>query len=361
MNLGWKEIKHSKGKYVLIEGILLLMVFMVLFLSGLANGLARAVSASIETAEAPYFILSEDAEKLITISSIDSDILDEITEMTSNEIAPFNLQRMNLNRIDDSTKLDVTYFAIGEDSFLNPTIIQGEGLTVGKNEIILDQSFKEYGITIGEVVEDSSTGIELTVVGFTKDAYYGHTSVGYISLDTYQQIRRELNPMYEASYHAVAVNGADVKNISIKGYEVVSKDNVVENIPGYKAEQTTIQMILWVLVVVSAAILGVFFYVITIQKEKQFGVLKAIGMPMRKIVGLIVSQVMMLAGFSVVIGNVLTWAMSKMLPASMPFYLNGKHAILVSVAFLVVSFGCSLISTAKVAKVDPMISIGGKE
>lgn len=41
MNLAYKEIKHSKGKYALIEGILLLMV---LFLSGLANGLARAVS-----------------------------------------------------------------------------------------------------------------------------------------------------------------------------------------------------------------------------------------------------------------------------------------------------------------------------
>ena len=361
MNLGWKEIKHSKGKYMLIEGILLLMVFMVLFLSGLANGLARAVSASIESADAPYFILSDDAEKLITISSIDPDVLEDISKMTSDELAPFNLQRMNLNRIDDSTKIDVTYFAIEEDSFLNPIIIEGEGLTTGKNEIILDQSFKEYGITIGEVVEDSSTGIDLTVAGFTKDAYYGHISVGYISIDTYQQIRTELNPMYEKAYHAVAVNGANVEDISIKGYEVVSKDSVVENIPGYKAEQTTIQMILWVLVVVSAAILGVFFYVITIQKEKQFGVLKAIGMPMRKIVALIVSQVIMLAGFSVVIGNALTWGMSKMLPAGMPFYLNTKHAILVSVAFLVVSFFCSLISTAKVAKVDPMISIGGKE
>lgn len=361
MNLAWKEIKHSKGKYILIEGILLLMVFMVLFLSGLANGLARAVSASIETADAPYIILSDGAEKLITISSIDPDVLEEIKTMTSDEVAPFNLQRMNLNRMDDSTKLDVTYFAIPENSFLKPTIIQGEGLENGKNEIVLDQSYKEYGITVGEVIEDSSTGIDLTVVGFTKDAYYGHSSVGYISIDTYQDIRKELNPMYEVTYHAIAVNGTDVEQISIKGYEVVSKDEVVENIPGYTAEQTTIQMILWVLVLVSAAILGVFFYVITIQKEKQFGVLKAIGMPMRKIVGLIVSQVMMLAGFSVVIGNCLTWLMSKMLPASMPFYLNINHTILVSVAFLVVSFGCSLISTAKVAKVDPMISIGGKE
>jgi putative ABC transport system permease protein len=54
-------------------------------------------------------------------------------------------------------------------------------------------------------------------------------------------------------------------------------------------------MILWVLVVISAAILGVFFYVITIQKEKQFGVLKAIGMEMKELTNFIVSQVIMLA------------------------------------------------------------------
>lgn len=39
MKLAWKEIKHSKSKYVLIESILILMIFMVVFLSGLANGL----------------------------------------------------------------------------------------------------------------------------------------------------------------------------------------------------------------------------------------------------------------------------------------------------------------------------------
>lgn len=361
MNLAWKEIKHSKGKYVLVEGILLLMVFMVLFLSGLANGLARAVSASIETTDAPYFILSDDAENLITISDISPEVYKELETMTTDDTAPFNLQRMNVNRIDDSTKLDVTYFAIPESSFLNPTIIQGEGLAAGANEIVLDESFQEYGIKVGEVIEDSSTGISLTVVGFTNDAYYGHTSVGYISLDTYQQIRTEINPMYEVTYHAVAVHGTDVNQITLNGYEVVGKMDIIENIPGYKAEQMTIQMILWVLVIVSAAILGVFIYVITIQKEKQFGVLKAIGMPMRKINGMIVSQVMMLAGFSVVIGNGLTWVMSKMLPVSMPFYLNLSHSLLVSVAFLAVSFVCSLISTTKVAKVDPMISIGGNE
>ena len=70
MKLAWKELKHSKTKYLLIESIIILMMFMVIFLSGLANGLARAVSASIEKEDAKYYVISNDSQNLIgTISN----------------------------------------------------------------------------------------------------------------------------------------------------------------------------------------------------------------------------------------------------------------------------------------------------
>ncbi len=89
-----------------------------------------------------------------------------------------------------------------------------------------------------------------------------------------------------------AVQGSAIENINIKGVEVLDKATVVNNLPGYAAEQLTIKMILWVLVIISAAVLGVFFYVITIQKQKQFGVLKAIEMSMSEIARYIMSQVL---------------------------------------------------------------------
>lgn len=49
------------------------------------------------------------------------------------------------------------------------------------------------------------------------------------------------------------------KNKVIDGTEIVDKATIIENIPGYQAEQITINMILWVLVLVSAAVSGVFF------------------------------------------------------------------------------------------------------
>lgn len=361
MKLAWKEIRHNKKKYALIEGVLVLMVFMVLFLSGLASGLARAVSAVIEIQPAAYYAVSEDSEKLLNLSKLDEDKIEQIKLQTSQKVAPFNVQRMNLNRIGDSTKIDVSYVALEEGSFLSPKITEGNSLDFSKTDIVLNETFKEEGIKLGDEVEDSATGTRFRVVGFTKGAYYGHVAAGYISTQSYQKILQTVNPNAQKFYHGVAIEGNELDEIQVPGVEIVEKAEIISNIPGYSAEQTTINMIVWVLVVISAAILGVFFYIITIQKEKQFGVLKAIGMPMSKITQMIIGQVLILTCVSVVAGNLITWGMSLMLPPAMPFYLKEGQAILVSVVFIVVSVVCSVFSTIKVSNVDPMISIGGRE
>lgn len=361
MKLAWKEIKHSKNKYLLIELILVLMIFMVIFLSGLANGLARAVSAAIENVDATHFILSENSEDLITLSTLDEKQLDEIKQATSDPVAALNIQRMNLNLKGTDNKLDVAYFAIQPDEFLNPQVMEGDRLTTEANTIVLDDAFLDEGIKLGDTVVDSASGNELKVVGFTKDAMYGHVSAGYISFDTYNTLRSSLNPSYQPLYQAVAIQAKDAQSLNLTGLEQIDKQTIVEHIPGYSAEQTTIRMILWVLVVISGAILGVFFYVITIQKQKQFGVMKAIGMRMSEIAGLIISQIAFLAVFGVAIGNLLAYLMAMGLPNSMPFYLKTTDDLMVSVAFIIISILCGLLSTAKIAKVDPLITIGGNE
>ncbi|MDF2486380.1 MAG: Heme efflux system permease HrtB [Herbinix sp.] len=363
MKLAWKELKYSKTKYILIESIIILMIFMVIFLSGLANGLARAVSASIENADAKYFVINEDAENLITISGMPIDTLEQVSEATKGPVTQLDIQRMNLTTAGSETKLDVTYFAIDPDSFLAPEPSEGQMLPSSGTEytIVLDDSFLEEGIEIGDVVVDANSGLELQVIGFIKDEMYGHSPVGFISTATYTAINQEINPSYEVKYHAIAVQGTDIEDIHIDGLAVVDKATIVEHLPGYSAEQITINMILWVLVVISAAILGVFFYVITIQKQKQFGVLKAIGMGMPELTGMITSQVLILSLFGVIAGNLMAFGMASMLPSSMPFYLKLPIVVIISIVFVMISLCTSLVSTRKVAKVDPIVIIGGNE
>ena len=257
VKLAWKELVYGKEKYILIELLIVLLMFMVLFLTGLAEGLERAVISGIEDMDADYFLLSDSAEDLITVSNLDIDVYEQLTAQTNAELAALDIQRMYLSRQDEEEKLNITYFAIEAESFLGPVVAEGVQLadSDAENTILLDDDFALEGIEIGDTVMDSSTELAFTVIGFVEDQMYGHTSIGFITTDTYTELRTLLNPVYEKTYHAIALRGSDVDNINPDGAKLVAKADIIENIPSYTAEHMTITMIVWVLVVVSATII----------------------------------------------------------------------------------------------------------
>lgn len=53
----------------------------------------------------------------------------------------------------------------------------------------------------------------------------------------------------------------------VKNAHVIEKKEVLQSIPGYKEEQGTLTMIIAFLLVIAALLIGVFFYVITLQKR----------------------------------------------------------------------------------------------
>jgi len=357
MKLGWKELKYNWKKYLLVEIIVILMMFMVLFLSGLVKGLGSAVSSGVENMDAETFILSEDAEKLLTVSVLTSDEFDLIRQAYGQKATPIDVQRLYIQKNTDSEKMDISYFAIDPDGFLNPEVYLGEKLGTDANTIVLDDDFESEGIQVGDSVADSASGIQLKVIGFTKNAMYGHVSVGYISTETYTSIMKILNPVYREYVHAAVVQGKSVQKIT--GTEAYSKEEIVEAIPGYKAEQMTITMVEWLLVVITAVIIGIFFFVINLQKEKEFGVLKALGTGMGSLVQMILSQVILIAVSGALLSVGLVALMSIALPATMPFTLVGSQVVIVLAAFVLISVLGSLATVIRVAKIDPAQIIGG--
>lgn len=358
MRLAFRELKYNWKKYLLIESIVVLMMFMVLFLSGLVNGLGRAVSAGVENMPADTFVMSEDSEKLLTVSSLTAREADAVRAEAGDRATPIDVQRMYLQTDAGSDKLDVTYFAIDPNGFLNPEVTEGEKLTAEENAIVLDDAFKTDGIRVGDTVLDSASGLTLRVVGFTEDAMYGHTAVGYLSTKTYRRIMNQVNPQFGDTVHAEALQGdLDVPAAGTVSY---TKAEVIQAIPGYQAEQMTITMVQWLLLVITAFVIGIFFFVINLQKEKEFGVLKAIGTGMGRLVKMIVSQVVLIAAGGALIAVLLVVLMRAGLPASMPFYLVGNQVVLVLAAFVGISVLGSLATVNRVSRIDPASIIGGE-
>ncbi len=127
--------------------------------------------------KADYFWLSDDSENLITVSNLSEDTVEDMQTYVDGESATLDILRVYIKTDLDGEKMDLTYFAMDPDSFIMPYISEGMSIT-GENQIVLNDSYKEDGIALGDTIYDATTEIPLTVVGFTSDTMYAHIAVG---------------------------------------------------------------------------------------------------------------------------------------------------------------------------------------
>lgn len=357
MSYTLKELVFFKKKYFLVESLVILMIFMVMFLSGLTNGLRRFVSAGIENMPVTHFIMTEEAEGLIPFSHFSDEQLTAIKDKKFNKIEELAIQRSQIITPADE-KVDVTYFVLQDGSSFSPELVEGKSLE-GDNEVILDQRFQADDVKVNDTILDKNGKTKLTVVGFTKGAMYGHTGIGYISQKSYEALMTVDNPKFVWRPQVFASSDESAKELNLDKIEVIDKESLIEKIPGYAAEQGTLSMITWVLVMASAMILAVFFYIISLDKRQQFGVLKALGMGMGALSAQQLFQVFILALVGVVLGDLLTIGLASALPVKMPFYLNITDMAILSAVFVAVTLVVSLLSVVRIAKIDPIDIING--
>ena len=360
MKIAWNEIKYQPKKFILIEVLIVIMMFMVIFLSGLTNGLGRIIMAQIDTFGDVHYILSKDSEGVIPYSTLTSSELTEIEDLHLENETGLVIQRSTFMKEDEEGSQDVTFFAM--DTYKNLTIKTEDGYTaadLADNEVILDESYKAKGLHVGDTIKDKSSEVMLKVVAFAKDAKYGHSSVAFISSKTLEEMRQKKNPNYTWQPQAIITSQAVTADDLSEQLMVSNKQQIINKIPGYTATNMILKTMTWVLLIASAAILGVFFYILALQKLKQFGVLKAIGMSMGQITRIQLSQVGILSVIGIGIGLGLALALTPFLPVSMPFYMRAEDNVVISASFIVISIICGALSLLKIKKVDSIEVIGG--
>lgn len=363
MKIAWNEITYQPKKFVLIEILIALLMFMVVFLSGLTNGLGRSVSAQIDNFGPLNYILSKDSDKNIPFSSITPEDTEEIEKIDGIAYSGLFIQRATIAQTEGSSTLDITYFAIENNGqeILTPKT-SGTGARISdlkENEVILDSSFQDEGIQLGDEVIDKASKQKLTVIAFAQDAKYGYSEIGFVNSETYTGMRRKADPNFQWRAQTL-VTPDSVTSSDLTGDLVVAdREQIIDNIPGYKAQNLTLRMITWVLLIASSAILGVFFYILTLQKLKQFGVLKAIGMPMSRITYIQLSQLTIVSLIGVAIGLGLAALVNPLLPPTVPAFITPQDNITISASFILTSLLCGALSLLKIKKVDPIEVIGG--
>lgn len=372
MYLAIREMRYAKGRYALIATIMVLVSFLVLFVTGLAQGLAYDNAASVKNMAATHFVLEQDSNHRFTRSQVDQDQLNQARSVVGQENAePLGVKMTTVSPTGDTKKIDVTLFMVNPEGWLAPTVTEGSLITdQTKGQVVVDQKLSESGVRIGTVLVDQASGTEWTVGGFVQNESFSHSPVVFLNEQEWLTLQGGSRTSQGSAdtnanapiYNAIAIKDGgdqvDRLSVAMPNTEVITKSDAVSAIPGYKEEQGSLLMMIAFLYVISAFVLAVFFYVITIQKTSQFGILKAIGTRNAYLAGSVSLQVLVLSVGSLVISVLLVRLFESILPASMPFQLGLSTLALTCVLFILMSVAGSLFSVWKVTKIDALDAIG---
>ncbi|WP_054958324.1 ABC transporter permease [Paenibacillus dakarensis] len=366
MFLALRELKHAKMRYLLIGFIMVLIAWLVLFVTGLAQGLASDNASSIQNMKANHLVIQKEADNRLNRSILTEKDFEDIQKYTGDDsITPLGVQMTTVTRSNSTAKVDAALFAIDTNRMLAPEVVEGSMISEEKaDEILADRSLKEEDFKLGDQVVDQTSGKTFTIVGFTEGQSFSHAPVLHMNYKGWESIHTA-GAGRGLFFNAIALTAsseqADALNEQFPGVDVITKKDALQGIPGFKEEQGSLTMMIAFLYIIAAFVLAVFFYVITIQKMNQFGVLKAIGAQTAFLAKNLISQVLLLSVVSLVISIALTYGVAAIIGSGLPFVLSPSMVLLTSGLFLLVSLIGSLFSLYRVIKIDAIEAIGRAE
>lgn len=131
-------------------------------------------------------------------------------------------------------------------------------------------------------------------------------------------------------------------------------ETAINNIPGYSAQQGTVQTQGVFTLLIGVLVIGGFFQIQILQKVPQIGVLKAIGASNGVVGGAAVIQIMVVTAIGVGIGGFFTYIFSLFFPPTIPLVFNGTASALAIAALLLIGPIGGLISVIYAVRIEPL-------
>lgn len=339
MNIAWKEIKKSKVKFMILGSIVFLVSFLTFIISGLANGLSQDNAALIKDLPDGQFYMNEDAEETYNLSLIDPDTQETVLDEQKGAAA-LSIQMGFLN--DSADKQRSVAFVTSTDSELFENVQAGE--------IVLDRSLEEEGLKVGDTLTNNQFSGEFVVKGFVEQQKYSHAPVAFINIENYKEMYR-VNEM-----QLIFIPGGDEPPV-IEGLQSFSNSEFLNTIPSYSAEQLSLNMIVWFLVVISGLLFAIFFYMMNVQKIGLYGILKAIGVKTSTLFKMMWTQMLFITVIALALSIALSQSFNFIAPDGMPFSLTAVTTVQLSIVFLVIGFVGATLSGIQIKKVEPLQAI----
>lgn len=354
MFLALNEIKRNKLRFTLIIGVLMLVSYLVFFLSGLATGLENLNRESVDKWKATAIILTEESDKSLYQSSLK---IEDTNDIDVEQMAVIG--QVNAIAGNGDQKTNVSIFGINKDEFIMPEVIEGDAFAKD-NEVIASDALKDEGFKVGDTLSLSSSEEVLTIVGFTDNARFNAAPVLYGDLSTFHRVKYgEAAEANKERISGIVVRDDRTKIATNDSLESIEIETFIRSLPGYTEQSLTLSFMIYFLFVISSVIVAIFLYVLTVQKISMFGVMKAQGISNGYLSRSVVAQTFLLAAVGVSIGFVLTLITGAFLPSAVPVAFDLITMLVYGIVLIVVAILGAVFSVLTIVRIDPLKAIGG--
>ena len=377
MNLAYRDIKHNLLRFVLTNFGLSLLLGIVIMITGVYGGLIDDALRQARAADADLWVVEAGTNGPFAESSrIPGDTRELVSRVYGVERAgSVTYQSVQTELKGTPLRLFLIGFEPGRPGGPRK-LLAGRDITRSHYEIIVDRS---AGLALGQDVPLGTRGHQFTVVGLMQDELTSSGDpVAYITLRDAQQLQFEIAPA--AGRREIARGGAAQANDQInaviaKVSPYVPVQEAAAALTRWKhlttltqAQQETLLskfviekarkqqgLIMVLLVVVSAVIIALIVYTMTMDKIRSIATLKFVGAPDRTIIGLIVQQALSMGLFGFGVGLALVLTFQPYFPRRL--VLDPESVGIVFIITVVVCLAASSLGVRLALKVDPAAAL----
>lgn len=377
MNLAFRDVRHNLFRFVLTCLGLGLLMTVVLAMMGIYNGLVADALNIVRAPQVDIWVVEAGTQgPFAEASKIPGDTRDAVARLHGVvQAGSITYQTIEAPFAGATLRLYVIGYARGRPGGPQ-TITAGRGLAASHFELVADA---KSGLRPGDTI---TLGRDLfRVVGLVRDTMNsGGDPAIFITLADAQVLQTQLAPpaaRVQAARGAGLAGGATVAAVIARLDPNADAHSVAQTVRQWKhlsaltqAEQEDILiksvvdkarkqigLFLGILLTVSAVVIALIIYTMTMEKLKQIATLKLIGAPDRVIVGLIVQQSLALGAVGLMLGMALILTVKDYFPRRV--LLEPVNALALTGIILVVCVLASGLGVRAALKVDPATALGG--
>lgn len=346
MFLALREIRKEKMRYGLIIAMIVLITYLLFMLLALMNGLSNENTAALKSWNAQTVWLNKNANDRLSQSIISQQ---QIGRYNPQHVAVIgDLPGQLARRHGAKHKANVQLVGLKSGDFIAKKKIQAiSGHRIQHpGQIILDESLQNQGYHLGSKVTFNGSG-HYQVVGFARNAKLNIAPIAYCSLGQWQQIQGN----HATASGIVSDQTSTHHYVGLQRYTI---DNFINKLPGYTAQNATFEMMIAFLLVISLVVIAVFLYILTMQKTKQYALLRAQGISAEQLMGAIIAQSLILIITGLVFAIVLTLLTVRLLPSGMPILLESCEMAWMTLAILGIGLLGASLPAIMIMRIDPL-------